>query len=245
MFSDSLLESHWAPGSWDNRSHRGWTTLFSFALQAFGISLLLVLPLIYTQGLPQLRSFAPLDVPQPPPAPALRSQARYANAAQSNLDHGVLIPPREIPHDIGMIAEEVAPPQVNLDDMGVPGGTGDPRSYGIINSIGNSIAVATPPPPAPHPLRVSRMMEGNLIHKVQPEYPLAAKAARIQGAVVIRALISKNGSIENLRVLGGHPMLVKAAMDAVSQWRYRPYYLNGEPVEVETQVTVNFILAGG
>jgi len=179
------------------------------------------------------------------PAPAVRSQARYANAAQSNLDHGVLVLPREIPHNIRMIAEEVAPPQVNLDDMGVPGGTGDPRSHGIINSIGNSIAAAIPPPPAPHPLRVSRMMEGNLIHKVQPEYPVAAKAARIQGAVVLRALISKDGGIENLRVLGGHPMLVKAAMDAVSQWRYRPYYLNGEPVEVETQVTVNFVLAGG
>lgn len=88
-------------------------------------------------------------------------------------------------------------------------------------------------------------MEGNLIHKIQPEYPLVAKAARIQGAVVLRALISKDGSIENLRVLGGHPMLVKAAIDAVSRWRYRPYYLNGEPVEVETQVTVNFVLAGG
>ncbi len=249
MFSDSLLESHWGPSSWEHRSHRGWTTLLSFTLQGVGISLLLLLPLIYTQKLPQLRNLEEgLEVLQPPPpTPPARSQERSSVTAQSNLDHGVLIPPREIPHVISMIADEVAPPQVNLNVIGALAGTGDPRSTGIINSIGNSIAAVIPPPPAPaaHPLRVSRMMEGNLIHKIQPEYPLVAKAARIQGAVVLRALISKDGSIENLRVLGGHPMLVKAAIDAVSRWRYRPYYLNGEPVEVETQVTVNFVLAGG
>ena len=88
------------------------------------------------------------------------------------------------------------------------------------------------------------MMEGNLVHKVQPAYPPLARAARIQGPVVLRAIISKAGTIENLQVLSGHPLLVPAAIDAVRQWRYRPYNLNGEPVEVETQVTVNFILSG-
>ncbi len=89
------------------------------------------------------------------------------------------------------------------------------------------------------------MMEGNLIYKVQPAYPPMARSARIQGAVVVRAIISRSGAIENLQVLAGHPLLVKAAIDAVSQWRYRPYILNDEPVEVETQITVNFVLAGG
>ena len=86
------------------------------------------------------------------------------------------------------------------------------------------------------------MMEGNLIRRVQPLYPTPAKLAHIQGSVVLRAIISKDGTIENLAVISGHPMLVKAAMDAVSQWRYRPYLLNGDPFEVETQVTVNFVL---
>ena len=81
--------------------------------------------------------------------------------------------------------------------------------------------------------------------RVQPLYPPLARQARIQGQVVIRAVISRNGMIENLQVLSGHPMLVQAAIDAVKQWRYRPYFLNGEPVEVETQVTVNFLLSGG
>ena len=88
------------------------------------------------------------------------------------------------------------------------------------------------------------MSEGNLIRRVQPSYPPLARSARIQGTVVLQAIISKDGSIENLRLLSGHPMLAPAAIEAVKQWRYRPYVLNNEPVEVETQITVNFSLAG-
>jgi len=100
------------------------------------------------------------------------------------------------------------------------------------------------PPSVVAPLRISTLSEGNLIRKVQPAYPALARSARIQGAVVLQAVISKQGSIENLKVLTGQPMLVPAAIEAVSQWRYRPYILNHEPVEVETQITVNFSLAG-
>jgi protein TonB len=89
------------------------------------------------------------------------------------------------------------------------------------------------------------MMEGNLIYKVQPVYPPLARSARIQGSVLLRAIISRSGTIENLNVISGHPMLVGAAINAVRQWRYRPYILNDEPVEVETQVTINFSLSGG
>jgi len=89
------------------------------------------------------------------------------------------------------------------------------------------------------------MMEGNLIHKPQPLYPPIARAGSIQGQVVLRAIISKSGTIENLEAMSGHPLLIPAAIEAVKRWRYRPYVLNGEPVEVETRVTVNFILSGG
>jgi protein TonB len=88
-------------------------------------------------------------------------------------------------------------------------------------------------------------MEGNLIHRVQPEYPALAKMTRVQGVVVLHAVISKLGTIEGLEVISGPPALVQASVDAVRQWRYRPYYLNDEPVEVDTQVTLNFVLAGG
>jgi len=88
------------------------------------------------------------------------------------------------------------------------------------------------------------MSEGDLIHKVLPTYPPLARSVRIQGQVVLQAVISKQGAIENLRMVAGHPMLVPAAIEAVRQWRYRPYVLNNEPVEVETQITVNFSLGG-
>jgi protein TonB len=76
-------------------------------------------------------------------------------------------------------------------------------------------------------------------------YPQLARAARIQGQVVLQASIGKDGSIQNLRLVSGHPMLAPAAIDAVKQWKYKPYFLNGEAVEVDTQITVNFTLAGG
>jgi protein TonB len=88
------------------------------------------------------------------------------------------------------------------------------------------------------------MSEGDLVRKILPTYPPLARSARIQGVVVLQAVISKQGGIENLRVLSGHPMLAPAAIEAVRQWRYRPYVLNNEAVEVETQITVNFSLAG-
>lgn len=98
-------------------------------------------------------------------------------------------------------------------------------------------------PAAPNlPLRLSRMKEGDLIRKTLPVYPALARGARIQGIVILQAIISKQGTIENLKVLAGHPLLAPAAIDAVRQWRYRPYVLNNEPVEVETQITVNFSL---
>ena len=108
--------------------------------------------------------------------------------------------------------------------------------------VGPGVAAATAGGRRPP---VSRMMEGNLILRIQPDYPSLARQVRVQGQVVLRAMISREGTIENLQVLSGHPMLVRAAVDAVRRWRYRPYVLNGEPVEVETEVTVNFVLSGG
>jgi protein TonB len=88
------------------------------------------------------------------------------------------------------------------------------------------------------------MMEGNLIRRVDPAYPAMARLARVQGQVVLSAIINREGKIDRVQVLAGHPMLVQAAVEAVKQWRYKPYVLNDEPVEVETQITVNFFLSG-
>jgi protein TonB len=95
----------------------------------------------------------------------------------------------------------------------------------------------------PQRIRISQgVTKGLLIQKIQPQYPVLAKAARVQGDVVLSAIISKEGNIENLQLVSGHPMLVPAAIETVKQWRYRPYLLNGQPVEVETTITVTFEL---
>jgi periplasmic protein TonB len=244
MFADSLLDSPWA-----DRSRRGGTTLVSFAVQSVALAGLLLLPLLYTQGLPQLHLLdAGLVAPTPPPAPPAREPARNNRANNSNLSsNGQVIAPPSIPREILNVDELTTPIPVDIG-LNVPGGPGDRLARaGVFGSTGGPSVVLPPPPPAPsaHPPRVSRMMEGNLIYRVQPQYPPLARQARVQGIVVLRAMISREGKIENVQVVSGHPMLVKAAMDAVLQWRYRPYYLNNEPVEVETQVTVNFTLSGG
>jgi protein TonB len=89
------------------------------------------------------------------------------------------------------------------------------------------------------------VMAGMILSKPSPVYPPIAKAARVQGTVVLQATISKTGTIENLRAVSGPAMLQQAALDAVRNWRYRPYLLNNEPVEVETTVNVVFTLGGG
>jgi protein TonB len=117
---------------------------------------------------------------------------------------------------------------------------------GVIGSVLSSTPVAVPKIATPQRVRVSAgVTQGLLVKRVQPAYPPLARQARIQGTVVLQAQISKAGDIENLQLISGHPMLAPAAIEAVKQWKYRPYLLNGEPVEVETQVQVNFTLAGG
>ena len=243
MFADLLSESDWS-----NHSHRGWTTLVSFAVQALGLGCLLVLPLFYTDGLPKLTLIGRILAPAPPPAaPPAPQGPRSHVTPQSNLMGDRLISPQQIPATVTILTDVEPPrPMVDPSAIGVSHGFGDPHSHSsVIDGIGDSNIALPPPVPTIHHPPTSRMMEGNLIYRVQPEYPALARQVRIQGLVVLRAIINRDGAIENLQALSGHPLLVPAALNAVRQWRYRPYVLNGEPVEVETEVKVNFILSGG
>jgi len=242
MFADSLLDTRAG-------SHQGWAALASFGLQGIALCGLLLLPLIYTQGLPQMFALhTDITLAPPPGTPPVDPAPRTATqSAQSNMNGIHVVQPRNIPITIANIDDHDVPPPVGIVGIGVSGGTGDRfGNSSIFGSVGSDPMPVLPPPPAPlhHQPPISQMMEGNLIYRVQPVYPPAARTARIQGAVVIKAIIDKDGTITNLKVQSGHPFLVKAALDAVSRWRYRPYVLNGEAVEVETQVTVNFILSG-
>jgi TonB family protein len=119
-----------------------------------------------------------------------------------------------------------------------------PDTGGVIGGAPTS-KPGTPQPDSgqPTPVRVAEgVATGLLIKKVPPDYPDIAKQARVQGQVVMKAVIDKNGDIEDLTLVSGHPMLAPAALAAAKQWKYKPYLLNGQPVKVETQITVNFSL---
>lgn len=236
----STLES-----TWDRSARRGWTALVSFTFQALALSLLLVVPIFWTQGPPRLQWLQPLTAPVAQAPVSVSPPERTPLTSSSNMIGTHLQAPSSIPqhaaeiHDTGPIS----PPDLPLS--GVWGATGSGSPTGILNSIGNAPPIVIPPPPPTRPIRISHWAEGNLVYRVQPTYPPLARQVRVQGPVQLRAIISKTGSIEHLTVVSGHPMLVKAAMDAVQQWRYRPYLLNNEPVEIETEITVNFVLSPG
>jgi protein TonB len=187
--------------------------------------------------------------PPPPPPPPAAVPIKVVKQIQSDLQNGQLRTPTKIPEKVQMIKEEEAPPPVMASGGvvgGVPGGIPGGQMGGVIGGIISSTPVAVPKVATPQRVRVSQgVSSGLLIKKVQPAYPPLARQARIQGQVLLQAQISKDGSIENLSLISGHPMLAPAAIEAVKQWRYKPYMLNGEPVAVDTQVVVNFTLSGG
>jgi protein TonB len=150
--------------------------------------------------------------------------------------------------------EDMPPPMAGVGGVvgGVPGGVPGGTPGGVIGGIIGGIPSAAPPPPvkeAPKPKNPDRIRVGgnviaaNLIKKVTPTYPPLAKQARISGQVRFTAIIGKDGTIQNLQLVSGHPLLVAAAQDAVKQWIYKPTLLNNEPVEVITQIDVNFSLS--
>ena len=230
--------------TWDDSFHRRWTALASFIVQMIGIALLLLLPILTIPGPPLLtRIRSSVLAPPPGPAPAVRVER---TTTSSNFHEGHLQEPQTIPDTITNLNEPQIASAPDLDNIGVIGATGT-SGRGIAHSLGSSFDVVTPPrvPPPSHPLKISHWAEGNLISRMQPIYPPLARQARIQGSVELRAIISKAGTIENLTVVSGHPLLIRSATDAVRKWRYRPYLLNNEPIEVETEITVNFTLSGG
>ena len=240
MLLESLLEP--TPVQ---RQRRRWATLISFLLQLLAVTVLVILPLLYTEALPHLRDV--VEVPAPPPPPgrtAPRELPRHSHAAaRSELAPSGFHVPERIPLGIHNTPEQelaAAPAPGNFVEGST--GVGDPN--GVWNALVPRAATPLPPPPPrPAPMPVSQgVTEGLRIRQVAPIYPRLAMAAHVEGDVLLSAVISRQGVIENLQVLRGHPLLVAAAMDAVRQWRYRPYLLSGEPVEVSTQITVRFVL---
>jgi len=244
MFEDSLIES-------GNRfkTKRLSTTILSFTLQVLLICVLILIPLIYTDALPktQLMTFLVAPPPPPPPPPPPAAAPVRVVKMVSEVVNGELRQPSKIPNKVQMIREDEAPPDLGAAGVpgGVPGGIPGGSAGGVIGGILSSTA-ALPKIATPQRVRVSSgVSTGLLIKKVTPVYPQLAKQARIQGSVVLQAEISKEGTIQNLQLISGHPMLAPAAIDGVNQCRYKAYLPNGERGCLETQVVVNFSLSGG
>lgn len=249
MFADSVLDF----GQQSKRKALATTT--SFILNCLAICLMLLVPLMFTEQLPKgqlLTMLVAPPPPPPPPPPAAEAVQKIVRQIQTDvLNTGQLRTPTRIPQKVQMIREEEAPPPmvatggvVGGVPGGIPGGQLGGVIGGIVNATSNLSAVPKFAPVQPQRVRISQgVTKGLLIRRVEPTYPPLARSARVQGEVVLTAIISTSGEIENLQLVSGHPMLVPAALAAVKQWRYKPYLLNGQPTEVETTITVIFTLS--
>ena len=228
MFSD-LAVSHGSPV-------RRWTAMASFTLQAGLVGVALAYPLLYPQSLlPVMRTlFLPASNPEIPERPQ-RDLSHGGSAAP----HTLVVNNRRwsLTRSTNSIEDPTPTHPPGLADV-----IGDP-SPGVANSIMGDYVRPLPTMAVQSHPRTSVMMEGNLIHKVEPQYPAIAKQLHIEGTVIVKAIISRDGVITHAEAESGQTLLAQAALAAVRQWRYRPYYLNHEPIEVETDITVNFVLA--
>jgi protein TonB len=237
MMFDQLVVSSAHP----TKTHKSWTVALSAIVQSIILGILILIPLIYTEALPKgmLNTFlvAPAPPPPPPPPAAPVKTVRAPKIVQLNK----MVAPTVIPKNVAMIKDEA--PVIYTNGGGVDGGTGS----GILNGIIGSGGSGPPPPPTKAPSRIrvgGNVQAASLVNKVTPQYPPIAKTAHVSGTVVLHAIIAKDGSIQELQYMSGPPLLMKSAMDAVKEWRYKPTMLNGEPVEVDTTISVVFSLGG-
>jgi protein TonB len=238
MFDDMVESTSTA-----KKSKTGIGMLISIVVQSVILGILILIPLIYTQALPKAFLTTLLVAPAPPPPPPPPAQALVKIKPVKLITGGKLMAPKAIPRDVAIIKEDAPPPEVAQPSafLGVPGA-------GIISSGPVGGVPAPPPPPkAAAPARIKQggnVTAASIINQTRPIYPPLARQARIQGNVVLHAIIDKEGMVAQLEVVSGHPLLVQAALDAVREWRYKPTLLNGDPVEVDTTITVTFTMGG-
>jgi protein TonB len=243
------------------KTRKSWTIMVAFAVQIVLVIVMIIIPMIFFDVLPAatFASFlvAPPPPPPPPPPPAAAAPVKIVKVIPRQFDAGKLMAPKVIPKEIAVIKEdELPPPTSGVAGVvgGVPGGVAGGAPGGVLGGIISAVPSAAPPPPPPpkkeepkpqlQRLRIGgAVQQAKLVRQPRPVYPPLAKQARISGTVKLSAVISKDGTIQQLEVISGHPLLVPAALEAVKQWVYQPTLLNNEPVEVITQIDVNFTLS--
>jgi protein TonB len=220
----------------------------ALSLQCLFLLAVVVIPLFHTDPLPKRETSTRLYL-QPPPAADNATKLRAPTPPPPSIftptSTGILAPVHK--------TQEAPPPPVGTTGGvvgGVPSGVVGGVSGGVfsetLRSTPSAPVLAKSPVPGPvKRIRVaSRVVEANLIHDVPPQYPPEAGRTRLEGAVVLMAVISQDGSVKDVRVESGLPIFAQAAIDAVKQWRYKPYLIDGEPVEVDSRITINFTLSG-
>jgi protein TonB len=222
------------------KTHKPWAAALSAIIQTIIIGVIILIPLIYTEALPRgmLNTF--LVAPAPPPPPPPPQPVVKEIKAPKIIDIQKMVAPTVIPKSIAVVKDE-APVIYTNSGEGVAGGTGN-----VLGGLIGSGPAGPPPPPgaATQRIRVGGNVEAaSLLNRITPQYPAIAKTAHVSGTVVLHAIIGKDGTIKELQYVSGPPLLMKSAMDAVKEWRYKPTLLNGEAVEVDTNVDVVFTLA--
>jgi len=247
MLEDSLFESQRR-----KKAKNPLTVMVSIAVHVISITVLVLVPLLQTQALTIPQVDTSLLLPHAPVADSIPvfSAGRRPQGIPRVASAGLTEPPA-IPQQIAPANDLVIPDPGTPVPLGF--GTGATRySAGALpgGPVGIAPPVAPPPtlpPPPPTPItsrvvRQSVLQAADLIYQVKPVYPPLARQTRTQGIVVLEAVIGRDGSVDQLRVISGNPLLTRAALDAVQQWRYRPTILGGDPVEVSTTITVTFTL---
>jgi len=234
------------------RTAKPWATTVGFLFQVLVVGFFVLVPMIWTDVLPAgtLKAFltAPPPPPPPPPPPTEAPKVVQVKVIPRQFDSGRLMQPKSVPTAIAVIKEEELPPPST--GGGVAGGIGGVSS-GLLSGIlaGSTPVIAAAPVKkveAPKPVQRivvgGKVQEASITHREVPAYPPLARSTRIQGHVILSAIISVDGTIKELRLVSGHPLLAPAAMAAIKKWTYKPTLLNGEPVEVSTEIDFNFTL---
>jgi periplasmic protein TonB len=244
MFEEMVVSSQVS-----KKTNKPWTVVVSMLLQLLFVGILILIPLIYTEALPRTMMATMLTAPPPPPPPPpppVATQVVHVKPQAHLMDAGKLIQPRVIPKETKIIKEDAEPDVSSGMTGGVPGGVAGGSMGGVLGGVIGGVGTAAPPPPKPKltgPLRVGgNVQSARIINRVQPVYPPLARQTRISGTVRLHAIIGKDGTVQQLEVMSGHPLLQQAALDAVRQWRYQPTLLNGDPVDVDTTIDVIFSL---
>ena len=232
MFRESLLDS-----SPTCRHQKRWPMAAAFVFESITAGLIITVPLIISTGVISVSARVPRDVP-------LQMVRVESTPARGHADRGGAA------HSSATISVVPVSDTLNQIHYGRSRNSGvdvvpNPDSFPTSGETGPNLGPCTEcrpvvQPPIQKPFPVSHLSEAQLIHRVEPVYPRMAVLAGIQGEVRLHAIIARDGSIQSLNVSSGHPLLARAALNAVRQWRYRPYILNGQPVEVETFITVSF-----